>query len=56
MSLISGQWERAQPVGDDVIPGLVVLGSIRKQAEPAIYNKPVNSISPLHGLCVSSYL
>jgi hypothetical protein len=35
-----------------VIPGLVVLGSIREQAEQASGSKPV--INPLHGLCVSS--
>ena len=36
------------------IPGLVVLGSVRKQAEKAMRNKPVNST--LHGLCISSGL
>jgi hypothetical protein len=34
------------------IPGLVVLGSIRKQAEQARGSKPVKNI--LHGLCISS--
>jgi hypothetical protein len=34
------------------IPGLVVLGSIRKQAEQAMGSKPVSSIPPwpLHQL------
>jgi hypothetical protein len=36
------------------IPGQVVLGSIRKQAEQAMGNKPVSST--LHGLCISSCL
>jgi hypothetical protein len=36
------------------IPGLVVLGSIRKQAEQAMESKPVSST--LHGLCISSCL
>jgi hypothetical protein len=36
------------------ITGLVVLGSIRKQAEQAVESKPVSST--LHGLCISSCL
>ena len=36
------------------IPGLVVLGPIRKQAEQAMGSKPVSST--LHGLCISSCL
>jgi len=36
------------------IPRLMVLGSIRKQAEQAMRSKPVSSI--LHGLCLSSCL
>jgi hypothetical protein len=36
------------------IPGLVVLGSVRKQAEQAMGSKPVSST--LHGLCISSCL
>ena len=36
------------------IPGLVVLGSIRKPAEQAMRNKPVSSI--LHGLRIDSCL
>ena len=38
------------PIVSGAIPGLVVLGSIRKQAEKARGNKPVSSIPP----CVSS--
>ena len=38
------------PIVGGAIPGLVVLGSIRKQAEKARGNKPVSSIPP----CVSS--
>ena len=38
----------------DATPGEVVLGSIRKEAEQAMENKPVSSI--LHGLCFSSCL
>ena len=34
------------------IPGLVVLGSIREQAEQARGSKPVRT--SLHGLCISS--
>jgi len=34
------------------VPGLVVVGSIRKQAEQARGSKPVSNI--LHGLCISS--
>jgi hypothetical protein len=34
------------------ILGLVVLGSMRKQAEQAMGSKTVNST--LHGLCISS--
>jgi hypothetical protein len=32
---ISDQWGRAQPLVGGTIPGLVVLGSIREQAEQA---------------------
>jgi hypothetical protein len=39
------------PIVGGAIPGLEVLGSIRKQAEQARGNKPVTS---LHGLCISS--
>jgi hypothetical protein len=35
-----------------VIPGQVVLGSIRKKAEQAMGSKPVSST--LQGLCISS--
>jgi hypothetical protein len=53
---------RAQPIVGEVIPGLVVLGSIRKQAEQAMKSKPVSSIPPwpLHrplspGSCTALY-
>ena len=38
--------ERAQPTVGGAIPGLVDLGSIRKQAEQAMGSKPVSDISP----------
>jgi hypothetical protein len=38
--LISDHWGSAQPLVGDAIPGLVVLGSIRKQAEQAKMSKP----------------
>ena len=40
------------PIVDGAIPGLVVLGSIRKQAEQARGSKPVSNIPPwpLHRL------
>jgi hypothetical protein len=40
------------PTVDSVIPGLVVLGSIREQAEQARGSKPVKNIPPwpLHQL------
>jgi hypothetical protein len=40
------------------IPGLVVLGSIRKQAEQARESKPVRNISPwpLHQLLLPDLL
>jgi hypothetical protein len=43
---------KAQPIVGGAIPGLVVLGSIRKQAEQASGSKPVSSIPPwpLHQL------
>jgi hypothetical protein len=43
---------RAQPIVGGTIPGLVVLGSIRKQAEQARGSKPVSSSPPwpLHQL------
>jgi hypothetical protein len=37
---------RAQPIVGDAIPELVVLGSIRKQAEQAMGSKPVISLLP----------
>jgi hypothetical protein len=39
------------PIVGGAIPGLVVLGSIRKKVEQARGSKPVTS---LHGLCISS--
>jgi hypothetical protein len=38
------------PIVGDAIPGLVILGSIRKQVEQARGSKPVSNISlwPLH--------
>jgi len=43
---------RAQPVVGGTTPGLVVLGSIRKQTEQARGSKPVSNIPlrPLHQL------
>jgi hypothetical protein len=38
--------KRGGPIVGDAIPGLVVLSSIRKQAEQARANKPVSNISP----------
>jgi hypothetical protein len=38
------------PIVGGAIPRLVVLGSLRKQAEQARGSKPVTS---LHGLCIS---
>jgi hypothetical protein len=47
--LISDQWRRVQPIVGGAIPRLVVLGSIRKQAEQAMWNKPVcNTLPWLH--------
>jgi len=46
-------WERAHLTVSGAIPGLVLLGSIRKQAEQAMMSKPViNSTLPwlLHQL------
>jgi hypothetical protein len=36
----------------DAIPGLVILGSIRKQAEQTMRSKPISSVPPwpLHQL------
>jgi hypothetical protein len=46
------------PLVDGAIPGLVVLGSIRKQAEQARGGKPVKSIPPwpLHQLLLFELL
>ena len=38
----------------EAVPGLVVLDSVRKQAEQTMGSKPVSST--LHGLCISSCL
>jgi hypothetical protein len=35
-----------RPIVGDVIPGMVVLGSIRKQAEQGRGNKPVSTTPP----------
>jgi hypothetical protein len=50
--LISDQWRRAQPIVGGAIPGLVILGSIRKETEQAMRSKAVSSIPPwsLHQL------
>jgi hypothetical protein len=40
------QLVRAQPIVGGAIPGLGVLGSIRKQAEQARVSKPVRNIPP----------
>ena len=45
---------RAQPIVGGATPGLVALGSIRKQAEQAMESKLVSST--LHSLCISSCL
>jgi hypothetical protein len=46
------------PIIDSAIPGLVILGSIRKQAEQARGNKPVRNIPPwlLHQLLLPGLL
>ena len=46
------------PIVGGAIPGLVVLGSIRKQAEQARGNKPVKNIPPwpLHQLLLPDLL
>jgi hypothetical protein len=46
------------PLVGGAIPGLVVLGSIRKQAEQARGSKPVKNIPPwpLHQLLLSDLL
>ena len=43
---------RGGPIMGGAIPGLVVLGSIRKQAEQAVRYKPVSSARG--GPCISS--
>jgi hypothetical protein len=49
---------RVQPIEGGAIPGLVVLGSIRKQAEQARRIKPVSNIPPwpLHQLLLPDLL
>jgi hypothetical protein len=46
------------PIVGGVISGLVVLGSIRKQAEQVMGSKPVSNIPPwpLHQLLLSALL
>ena len=48
----------AQPIVSGAIPGLVNLGSIRKQAEPVRGSKPVSDIPPwpLHQLLLPDLL
>ena len=46
--------KRERPLVGGTISGLVVLHSIREQAEQARGSKPVSST--LHGLCISSPL
>jgi hypothetical protein len=50
--------ERVQPIVGGAIPGLVVLGSIRKQTEQARGSKPVKNIPPwpLHQLLLPDLL
>jgi hypothetical protein len=45
---------RAQLIFSDAIPGLKILGSLRKKAEQVIMSKPVTIL--LHDLCISSFL
>jgi hypothetical protein len=53
----SHQVGRAQPIVGGATPGLVALGSIRKQAEQARRSKPVSSTPPwsLHQLLPPSF-
>jgi hypothetical protein len=52
---------RAQPIVSGAIPGMMVLGSIRKQAEQGRGSKPVSSMASASAPaskflpCVSSY-
>jgi CO dehydrogenase/acetyl-CoA synthase alpha subunit len=50
--------KRGGPIVDGAIPGLVVLGSIREQAEQARGYKPVRNIPPwpLHQLLLPGLL
>jgi len=48
-----GVWRAQLNVGGAIL-GLVILGSMRKQAEQARGNKSVSTL--LHGLCISSCL
>ena len=43
---ISDQWGRAQSMMGGAIPGLLVLGSVRKWTEQAMGSKLVSSTSP----------
>ena len=59
--MIDGGWGavgKAQLIVGGAIPGLVILGSIRKQAEQAMGSKPVSSTFPGKNsrflLCLSS--
>jgi len=55
MISISDQGGRAQPIVSGAVPGLVVLGSIRKQARE---RRPVRNIPPwpLHQLLLPDLL
>jgi hypothetical protein len=50
--------KRGGPIMGDAIPELVVLGSIRKQAEQARGSKPISNIPPwpLHQLLLPDLL
>jgi hypothetical protein len=50
--------KRERPLVGGTIPGLVVLGSIREQAEQARRDKPVKNITPwpLHQLLLPDLL
>jgi len=55
---MSDQAGRTQPIRGVVVPELLVLGSIRKQAEQAMGSKPVSNIPPwsLHQLLLPDLL
>ena len=49
---------QGEPIMCDAIPGMVVMGSIRKQAEQARGSKPVSNVPPwpLHQLLLPDLL